>query len=180
MEITVVTASIPERHEMLEECKASVAAQTYPAAAHLYDVDIHRVGPAWMRNRISSKVETPWITFLDDDDLLLPPHFETHAPYADDFDIIFSWADMVHSDGGRETFTSGYVPDRILAGHNTIPLTASMRTDLFRDCGGFSETERFEDWYLWKMCILKGARFACIEHVTWEYRTGHGNRNDVE
>ena len=182
MEITVVTPSIPDRVHMLEECLESVKNQQYPAKEHLYIVDSGYRGPAWSRNRIVDKVTTDWISFLDDDDLALPDHLATHSQYGDDFDVIFSWGEVVHPDGARVLFDSSYNPERILQGHNSIPVTASVRTSAFRDVGGFSETERFEDWHLWKKLILAGARFMCIEQVTWEYRVGHGikNRNEKE
>lgn len=181
MDVTVITPSIPSRARMLLECRESVSNQIHKVHDHLYDVDHGYEGPARVRNRLVKEATTEWIAFLDDDDLLYPNHFELHAPFADDYDVIYSWGDIVHNGGGRETFTSGYDEDIILGGRNMIPITASVRRSCFNAVGGFSETERFEDWFLWKTFIQHGVRFAPpIEIVTWEYRTGHGNRNDSE
>lgn len=166
---------------MLQECIESVLNQTYPVKEHLYEVDVHGEGPARIRNRLTDKATTDWIAFLDDDDLLRPEHFAIHSQYEDDFDVIFSWGEIIDASGWREVFTSGYQPETILGGRNTIPITATVRTGVFRAVGGFNENERFEDWYLWKTLIQHGARFMCIEATTWDYRTGHGtNRNDNE
>ena len=182
MDITVITPSIPERVHMLAECIESIKAQEYKAFDHSYLIDSDYRGPAWARNKLVDSVKTGWISFLDDDDIAHPDHLFMHSQYADDYDVIFSWGEIVHPDGQRFLFDSSYNPERILSGHNTIPVTATVRAELFREVGGFSETERFEDWHLWKKLIQYGARFMCIEQVTWDYRVGHGivNRNIKE
>ena len=181
MDITVITPSIPGRVHMLAECIESIKAQEYQPVKHLYQIDSDYRGPAWTRNRLVDKTDSGWISFLDDDDLALPMHLLTHSE-CETSDVIFSWGEAVHPDGGRKLFDSSYNPERILSGHNTIPVTATVRTELFREVGGFSETERFEDWHLWKKLIQYGARFTCIEQVTWEYRVNHGidSRNEKE
>lgn len=79
--ITVVIPSIPPRRALLERAQASVAG----AAAHLmrhYQVDTNlvvvldtaRQGAARNRHRGLLEVSTPWVAFLDDDDVMHPDH----------------------------------------------------------------------------------------------------------
>jgi hypothetical protein len=88
-DVTVITCTIPERETMLEECKASVAAQTHPPADHLIFRDTWHKGIQVGLNRLWPKVETEWLQWLADDDLLLPHHLEALEPYMPDADIIF-------------------------------------------------------------------------------------------
>lgn len=178
--VTVIIPSLEEREEQRARCIRSVEAQTYKLHEYKVGIDQNRQGPAWVRNRLVELVDTPFISFLDDDDEMLPDHLELHMQYADDYDVIFSWGTVVHPGGGTALFDSDVVVDRILAGHNTLPVTATVRTELFRQVGGFSETERFEDWYLWKCLIGVGARFKKIEKATWNYNITPEARNSKE
>ena len=171
-EVSVITPSIPGREWVLDRNKSTVKYQTYKNVTHLYDVDVDRRGPAWMRNRLVERSDTEWISFLDDDDTMHINHLELHMPFTEEYDVIFSWGQIVHKGGGAAVFDSSYNPHKILRGHNTIPVTATVNRSFFDRVGGFSETERFEDWFLWKSLILKGARFKCIEQVTWDYNMG--------
>jgi glycosyltransferase involved in cell wall biosynthesis len=180
MDVTVITPTIVGREGLLLECIESVKGQIEPVADHRWLLDVERRGPAYTRNRIAMDINTEWIAFLDDDDLLLPEHFNLHKEFVDTADVIFSWGEVVHGDGGRALFDSSYNEERILAGHNSIPVTATVRRSLFNRVGGFDLNERFEDWALWKALILVGARFQCIQTVTWHYRIVTEGRNAKE
>lgn len=180
IDLTVITPTVAGREALLEECKESVKNQTVPVADHRWLLDVNRHGPALTRNVLVRDVETEWIAFLDDDDILLPNHFEVHQPFLDDYDVIFSWGMVVHRDGGQALFDSSYNPERILQGHNSIPVTATVRRSLFNYVTGFRLEERFEDWALWRDLIYAGARFKCIEEVTWHYRISPEARNSKE
>lgn len=180
MDVTVITPTISGREKLLDECKLSVSNQLERVANHFWLLDQDRKGPAFIRNKLAKQADTEWIAFLDDDDLLMPNHFALHQPFQDEADVIFSWGEVVHTDGGRALFDSSFNKERILAGHNSIPVTASVRRSLFDKVGGFSLTERFEDWALWRDLIKINARFQCIETVTWEYRIFSEGRNSKE
>ena len=49
--VSVLTPSIPSRAELLEECRMSVSAQTFPLAEHLVMVDVEGRGCAWTMNQ---------------------------------------------------------------------------------------------------------------------------------
>lgn len=180
MDVTVITPTIPGREDLLEECIESVKNQLLPATAHLWAVDYDKRGPAFMRNQLVSQATTEWVTFLDDDDLMLPEHLLLHSAFVDEADVVTSWSYIVHRDGGQALFDTGHNPERILSGHNTMPVTASVRRESFLSVGGFKEHERFEDWALWRDLTLAGARFQNIERVTWHYRIQPLGRNHKE
>ncbi len=67
-EIAVLTATLPSRSQLLNECHASVLAQTVPVQ-HLVWIDHDREGPAAIRNRLAKETGADWLLALDDDDL---------------------------------------------------------------------------------------------------------------
>lgn len=180
MDVTVITPTIAGREGLLQECIQSVKdCSGDHVRDHVWRLDLNFGGPALTRNRLIRTVNSEWTAFLDDDDVLLPNHFDLHSQHTD-ADVIFSWGMVIHPDGGEALFDSSYNKESILAGHNTIPVTASVRTEHLFQVGGFDVNERFEDWALWKALILNGSKFKCIEEVTWHYRVQAGNRNKEE
>lgn len=167
--ISVVTASLPERAELLVEAIRSVDAQTLPAQQHHIYLDAERGGPARARNDCLARVTTPWVGFLDDDDVLYPEHYETLMRHADGADLVFS-----HHDGGPDTpryeswDTSAYMT--MLNGRNVIPVTVLAKTQAIVEAGCFDPADRYEDFELWKRMLARGATFRCVPEVTWEYR----------
>jgi len=81
VDVTVITPTVPGREKLLEECIESVRKQTLQPVAHLVLMDKDKEGPAVIRNRLLKQVETEWVAFLDDDDLLMPNHFDVHNTY---------------------------------------------------------------------------------------------------
>lgn len=207
LDVTVITPTIPGREGLLEECKESVQNQTMRPKDHLVAVDADRLGPAAIRNSLVEMVETEWVTFLDDDDLLMPNHFATHSWYMDmpvdkpvtcsatidvgmveyapsgvgtKYDVIGTWAMIVHEGGSEVLFDVAPHVDRIMSNHNTLPMTATVRTSKFREVGGFKEDVRFEDMVLWQDLLEAGASFRSIYIPTWYYRLQPNGRNAVE
>lgn len=180
LDVTVITPSLPWRSLKLARCINSVADQETSVANHLIQVDLQQKGPVSVRNNLARNVETEWIAFLDDDDVLLPHHFSKHKSFmVDDVDVVFSWCDIVHEDGGRATMKSFFDKKRTLKGPNTLPITVTMRKSLFDKVGGFPD-KRFEDWELWKAISKHDAVFRGIEEVTWEYCLSSDGRNQQE
>ena len=172
MEVAVLTPTLPERANLLEECKASVSAQTVPCS-HLVGVDEKREGPSDIRNRLAASSHADWFLPLDDDDLLDPDYLELLAPYLDKGDVVYPWCRVE----GKDDWT----PNRLfradpLLSYNFIPVTALVRADLWREVGGM-RNEPFEDFRFWQRCLGVGARFFCLEEVAWTYRIHPGTRN---
>jgi|LakMenE01Jun11ns_1017448.scaffolds.fasta_scaffold9939438_2 glycosyltransferase involved in cell wall biosynthesis len=172
-DITIITPTIHERSNLLTEAVKSVENQKVKAVGHFVQVDESKAGPAYVRNRLVEKVQSEWIGFLDDDDILYPNHIEEYRKAHENSDVIYTWCDST----GREKFdpNSHFDPERLMYG-NYIPITAAVRTNFFRQVGGFSEDTRYEDWDLWVKLLKAGARFTCVPVKTWCYRFLGSNR----
>ncbi len=174
-EFAVLTATLPERSLLLEECKASVSSQTVPCT-HLVGVDEKREGPSEIRNRLAADSPADWLLPLDDDDLLDPDFLEVLSPHLDGADVVYGWCRVE----GKDDWSPNrlFRPDPLLS-YNFIPVTALIRAELWRDVGGF-RTERVEDWRFWQRCLAAGARFRCVDEILWTYRIGvsESSRND--
>lgn len=174
MRVTVITPTLSERAELLEQLGAALRRQTVPLT-WLRCVDDRGVGPAALRNELAQHARTPWLAFVDDDDLVYPDHLETLLAHSGNADVVYSACDVE----GRD-----WQPDHdctlgTLRSHNTIPVTSIVRTDAFNSVGGFPLGVRDEDWALWLALLDKGARFQCVHKRTWRYRfhdVGRGNR----
>jgi glycosyltransferase involved in cell wall biosynthesis len=169
MDLTLVTATLPERRTLLPEMQASVAAQTVLPAAHVIAWD-HGDGFEATVNRGVSMVETEYFCLVDDDDLLLPDHVETLVGNLT-ADVVWTWCDVV----GREwNPNSPYVPG-LLQARNYIPSNHAFRTGLFRELGGYRPVAGWADHDLLKRAEQAGATFLNVPQVTWTYRFHGGN-----
>jgi GT2 family glycosyltransferase len=176
--VTVITASLPTRGQMLAECVASVAAQTVAPAAHLVGVDHARRGSSATRNGLVRAAESEWIAVLDDDDLMLSHHLETLLAASAEADIIYSYCAVE----GRP----GWNPSRpfdeaaLRAGPNYIPITALIRRSLLVALGGWRDSSEvaagWEDYDAWVRALDLGARFVCWPAATWVYRVHPGSK----
>lgn len=160
---------------MLADAMRSVAHQTLRPAVHTIAVDYQGFGPAAMRNDLLEGVLTPWVAFLDDDDILDPVHLTVLTSGGlDDVDVV-----IPHCRFSGETIPPKYCNrpfDRgVLREHGIFPITVLARRKAILDAGGFGD-ERYEDWALWNRMADNGCRFKVIPMVTWTYRLGHGNR----
>lgn len=178
-DLTVVTATIPGREALLAECQASVADA---GLVHLVGLDRDRQGPAATRNLLVELVDTPWVVFLDDDDLLYPAYGQVVVPHFDSSDMVYTGWDLE----GAEDPQPMPLDPFLLSWRNTIPVTACVRTDVFRAVGGFPADHQLEDHGLWKALLLAwdGERRRCAYRITyeptvaWRYRRMPGSRTD--
>jgi glycosyltransferase involved in cell wall biosynthesis len=119
-----------------------VAEQTRPVAQISIAVDTLHEGAPATRNRAMLALETDWVGFLDDDDLLLPLHVEhllDEAESAGDVGMVWGWFTVA---GGVDPFPPDFrgrqyeAPD----GH-CVPITYLVRRDVLRAAwdrmGGF-------------------------------------------
>ena len=75
-DITVCTATISIRAELLKRAVQSVKNQTLKPKKHLIQLDDKREGHPTMLDSMISKAKTKYIAILDDDDELLPNNLE--------------------------------------------------------------------------------------------------------
>ncbi len=135
--------------------------------------DYEKRGPLEVLNGLSDDVETEWLFRIDDDDLLERDHFDTLKPYlTDDADIVYTWC-IARGPLSPAQFQQSFDPHRLRA-DNYIPSAAAIRTDLWRDLGGYKQSEftKHEDHDFWVRALDAGARFVCVPIVTWTYRLG--------
>lgn len=106
-QITVVTPTIPGRSQLLMRSQRSAVRQTLPPAALSVAVDVESQGAAMTRQRALEAVRTPWVAFLDDDDIFMPEHLETLYAHAMNTgaDMVYSWFNMM---GGADPFPPGH------------------------------------------------------------------------
>lgn len=173
-EITVLTASLPERRGMLAENMASVAAQSLPPAAHLIGVDYARRGGAATYNTLLWAVKTPWFCCLDDDDSADPVHLETMASVGiDGWDVVYTYC---RSEGRTfEQYNRPFSGDEVES-NSIVPITALCRTALAEKVGGFPPTWDY-DRAFWAALHRAGARFLAVPTVTWTYRYHGANQS---
>lgn len=172
--ITAITPTVHGREQLLAECRASVAAAGLP---HLVMVDELGEGPAIIRNRLAERVDTDWLLCLDDDDLLLPHYLEVVAPALDGADVVYTNWYLTGAIDPQPL--DGFDPD-LLRERNFIPVTAAIRTSMFRRVGGFNPDAVLEDHDLWVRLLDAGARFTHIPVVCWRYRRQTGSRTETE
>jgi hypothetical protein len=171
--VTVLTPSLPERAEMLAEACASVAAQTFPAAAHLIGVDYDRKGPATIINQLVTAASTEWLAILADDDLFDPDHLEILMGEKRHADMILSWCRIV----GRETpqYRGEFTPYDLLQRRDTgMRGTFLFRKSLWERVGGWPPSP-LEDWKFMAACVQAKARLVPVYRETWTYRLHPGS-----
>lgn len=177
-DVTVITPTLPERAGLLAEAMASVAAQTYQAAAHLVGVDHARRGPARVRNDLLAAADTEWVAFLDDDDLMDPDHVAILLGNSDGFDVVGSYCRF---DGPPlpTKYVNRRFDLRILRQHGCFPITVLARRKTIAEAGWFRPEDRYEDWSLWNRMADNGGTFNILPRETWTYRTAHEGRRTV-
>lgn len=180
--VTILTPTIEGREELLTEACLSVIAQT-EEVAHLVLLDTERIGPAAARNLLLDRVQSEWVGFLDDDDLLDATHVEALMALLDGSECDLAWPRC------RTVFADGVPIIRIAQGlrpdyaqlvrpgaRNFIPVTVIARTESIRAAGGFDPADRYEDYELWCRMLRLGQRFVHHPHATWTYRFLGENR----
>lgn len=188
---------------MYQHAFASVARQTVDPAGSIHvaldDGRAERHGAGATRGRALRQAlehlhslyrEDPWVdhpygtfvSFVDDDDLLYPPHLETHyrlLTEGDGADVAYSWFD------GNDPFAAhrGRRWDPQEPHHTTMTIT--VRSSFAQQAvDEFDGPEMHEDWSGedWRF-ILKlnelGARFVGTGDVTWHYRCHQGNTSGL-
>lgn len=174
--ITVVIPTIEGREAMLSEALESCIRQVGGAPSILSKVDVNKVGPATIRNELVELVATPWVVFLDDDDIFHENYLERMIPHLKGGNgVVYSWC----VEQGFEANLDRPFDANALRGANFIPVTTCVRTDLFRQVGGFPIGKAYEDWALWLKLLDAGTRFKCVEEKLWTYRRHAGSRTYV-
>ena len=166
--VSVITPSIVERAAFLEECKASVEAQTLDGYEHVIMFDRHAEGCAVTVNRCANAAKGEWLLPLADDDLLLPGAISSLLGATCDADIVYS-PPLVTGNEDRWWFFQA---------PPVIPSFALIRADLWHQLGGYDETLNYEeDRDMWTKALDAGARFVRVDDPCWVYRQHSANKS---
>lgn len=189
----MVIATIPGREKDLSRALKSVAAQTFQPSRVIVQTDAQRLGAAQTRNAAIDTVETAWVAFIDDDDVLYPHHIErlyraAHRGFCDLVYPWFDWEDRGVIDNSldplaaprngmlRTPFGLDFKSEQrrhVLETANFIPVTHLSRTSLVQHVKGFPD-EELEDWGFLKRMLRAGAVFAHEPTRSWVWRH-HGH-----
>lgn len=170
MTVAVITPTLPERHDLLEQAMDSVHRQTVRPNEILVGIDLDGEGPAVIRNRLADQTKAEWLAFLDDDDVWYPHHLETLLGKAHGADVVYPDCEVTGNHPGL-TCNADFNREALERG-NYIPVTVLIRRAAFNAGGQFNPADRFEDWGLWLRLSRLGARFVHVPVVTWCYRFG--------
>lgn len=130
------------------------------------------------RNIAIERARGDVVTWLADDDLLLPDHLERAAEYWDDdaADIVAAPAVIVHPDDRLEWIGEDWGVPRLRADmfrdNTNVMASVSVRVSTARAVGGWdAAVPRAADWALWRACLDAGARpAATIEPTVLHFR----------
>jgi glycosyltransferase involved in cell wall biosynthesis len=182
-DVTVCTATIPSRAEMLERAIDSVKNQTLQPKDHIIKLDDQKKGQAAVLDSIVEEAQTKYVMMLDDDDEFLPIHIQ--SLYAkieeEEADLVYPhFRYATRGDAGHlEQFFNVPWDNRY---PHQVPLTWICRTDVFLDIGGFSKDydpnsynldeqgNRIGHDYLFILRLVQNKkRIVHLPRVTWVY-----------
>ena len=172
--LTLITASLPERSDLLGEMLASVAAQTVLPAGHLILIDD---GSAVSKlNRLEAMVDTEYWCQVDDDDLLFPNHIEV---LSENLGADVVWTECLVT--GRDWNPNQDYEPGVLQQRNYIPSNYAGRASKLREVGGNVEVSGSDhhDWNLLRRVEANGGTFHHVPVLTWNYRFGVSRNSSV-
>lgn len=174
-DVTVVTASLPHRHQMLAECMEAVRNQTWQPKAHIIGIDYERIGPARMINKVIGEATTEWIAPIADDDLMHPTYIERLLTEAGDADMIYPWCEVIGTRNGWNP-NSLFDPVRLRSA-NYIPATVLIKKSVWEELGGYPEIV-CEDHGMWLKMLDAEKKIKCLPEILWTYRFHGRNVSD--
>jgi glycosyltransferase involved in cell wall biosynthesis len=129
-------------------------------------------GPSKARNTGADKANSPYLIFLDADDLLLPSFVSKCMVKIEsdpDLNIIYTKGNYFGARSGEWNLPVFSIPVFIEA--NCIPVTALIRKKIFEKVGGFDEKLNYtEDWELWIKIIKEFGGVFRIDESLFLYR----------
>lgn len=136
-------------------------------------VDILHNAPAGLYPAINAglrRLSTPWVTYLNGDDLFQPFGIIRLFGERDEHDVLYGPVDFINADGGFLHCWHSARPRKVLSlfrsgGSAMLQQGTLFRRSLFETLGGFSEQWRFvADADFWWRAAEAGARFHRITH----------------
>jgi glycosyltransferase involved in cell wall biosynthesis len=177
--VTVCIPSIEGRENLRMKAKASVANQTIDADI-IIEIDYYGEGPAVLRNRMLEKVETEFVAWLDDDDIMYETHLEDLIKVADEegADIVYPWFDCNSKDPIAKFEGKPWSNDN----PHIFPVTHLARTEKIREIGGWpipdyssGRKNGGEDIMLIRRMAKSGFKIVHLNKRTWLWN--HKSKN---
>jgi glycosyltransferase involved in cell wall biosynthesis len=186
-DVTVCTATIPTRVDLLKRASKSVENQTLKVKDHLIKLDSEKLGQPLVLDQIIKEATTKYVAILDDDDEFLPNHIELLYKK-----IVETEADLVFphfrysnlSDAGHLERFRGLPWDN--NNPHQVPITWIAKRETILEVGGFSgdfDVLSFEvdnqgnrignDFNLIKKLSKANKHITNISEITWIYHVGH-------
>lgn len=175
---------------MLTRAVTSVDKQTHLVDKLVVMTDYDHEGVSVVRNRAWQALDTDYVFFLDDDDVLYENHVEkimARLTAPDEPDLVYPWFD-VHDPWKRPPFDfllidgesaehrpfDARAKEVLETTNNFIPITVGVKRSMLELSGGFPQPkteawphEANEDWGCWISMLRMGATFAHIPTRTW-------------
>lgn len=183
-DITVVIAAHPARARsgLLSRALTSVMHQTLQPAAISLAMDTRREGAARTRQRALEAVQTPWVAFLDSDDVFMPQHLEKLLGHALETgaDYVYSWFETLPM--GNDPFPpTHFTRDFDPADPIETTVTTLIRTGLAKQVGFHAldrgENNSGEDFRMLLGCLELGAFVSHLKERTWYWDIGTKGQN---
>lgn len=166
-------------------------------------INVHADTLAEARNSGASQARSPWLVFLDADDLLDPdycsvlartttpvtPGIALHFPEIMCPSVRGFTADMITGQArpfiGYENLKfiedAPHTPEvTSLIKRNYLPCGAPIWRDLFERVGGFDEWPVLEDWAFWLKCERAGAEFGVLPKLCYWINDDHQRNKHPE
>lgn len=192
-DVTICTATISTRTELLKRAIESVKNQTLQPFEHLIILDSNKEGHCIILDKMINQAKTKYVAILDDDDELLPNHIELLYKK-----IVKTNADLVYPhfkysnlpDGGHLERFKGKPWDN---NHpHQVPITWIAKREAILEVGGFSEgfdifsneldaegNRVGQDFHLIKKLAKSKKYITNIPDITWIYHVGHPSTQGI-
>lgn len=198
-DLTVCIATIPERkNDLLPRAIASVNSQILLPQCIKFATDTEGKGAKETKNEALAAVRTDYVTFLDDDDEMLPNHIDelVNGLIHSKADVVYTWPDGTRGiDPAPDMFGRPFSLDLLLP-YNKLPTVALFRTERLRAVGGFQYAGalnvdgkcpyaltpgawRYDDWGAYLALYHAGATFHHRSRRTWIYHQHPGQTAGV-
>jgi glycosyl transferase family 2 len=178
MQITVVMPSIPTRRMVRDEALRSIRMQELQPADVIVQMDETHAGAALTRHAGLMAVKTPWVAFLDDDDMMMPHHLKDLLRHAEETecDYAYSWFHTIPL--GCDPFPESHFLDPWDSGNpRQTTVTTLVRTSLAQSVGFITPLDADtpdgqragEDWDFTLGCNRLG-KISHLVRRTWYWR----------
>jgi glycosyltransferase involved in cell wall biosynthesis len=186
-DVTICTATIPTRTELLKRAISSVENQTLQPQKHLIKLDDKRDGHTAMLDAMIAEASTKYIAILDDDDELLPRHIEAIYGAIEETgaDLVYPWFKYSNLPDGGHLEMFAYKPWSNSNVHQ-IPITWIAKREALLEVGGFSKDfnpDSYEvdnqgnrighDFVMIQKLVAADKKIVHHPELTWIYHVGH-------